>query len=51
MLDPTEADAALASLKAMGEELADLLEPLTALRGPEAVARVRRLASRYAGER
>lgn len=33
------------------EELVDLLEPLTALRGPEAVARVRRLASRYAGER
>ena len=33
------------------EELVDLLEPLTGIRGPEAVNRVRRLASVYAGER
>jgi uncharacterized RDD family membrane protein YckC len=33
------------------EELVDLLEPLTGITGPEAVNRVRRLASVYAGER
>jgi uncharacterized RDD family membrane protein YckC len=33
------------------EELVDLLEPLTGITGPEAVNRVRRLASIYAGER
>jgi hypothetical protein len=33
------------------EELVDLLEPLTGIQGPEAVHRVRRLASIYAGER
>jgi uncharacterized RDD family membrane protein YckC len=33
------------------EELAELLEPLTGLHGPEAVNRLRRLASSYAGER
>jgi uncharacterized RDD family membrane protein YckC len=33
------------------EELVDLLEPLTGFRGPEAVNRIRRLASIYAGER
>jgi len=33
------------------EELVDLLEPLTGIRGPEAVNRIRRLASVYAGER
>jgi uncharacterized RDD family membrane protein YckC len=33
------------------EELVDLLEPLTGSQGPEAVNRVRRLASLYAGER
>ncbi len=33
------------------EELVDLLEPLTGIRGPEAVSRIRRLASIYAGER
>lgn len=33
------------------EELVDLLEPLTGLRGPRAVAHVRNLASIFAGER
>lgn len=33
------------------EELADLLEPLTGTQGPEAVLRISRLASVYAGER
>jgi len=33
------------------EELVDLLGPLTGMRGPEAVNRIRRLASVYAGER
>jgi uncharacterized RDD family membrane protein YckC len=33
------------------EELVDLLEPLTGIQGPEAVNRIRRLASIYAGER
>lgn len=33
------------------EELVDLLEPLTGLRGPKAVLRIRQLALIYAGER
>jgi hypothetical protein len=33
------------------EELADLLEPLTSVRGHEAVSQIRQLASIYAGER
>jgi uncharacterized RDD family membrane protein YckC len=33
------------------EELVDLLEPLTGLQGPQAVLRIRALASIYAGER